>query len=221
VLVLVIDTSSAAVVSAVAEVTPDAVAVLAERSPHATRGHTELLAPGIAACLDDVRAAPRDIGAVVAGTGPGPYTGLRVGLATAAAFADAVGAPTYGVCSLDAIAAQAPDPGELLVATDARRREVYWARYDATGERVAGPDVARPTDVPLDGVAAIAGAGGELYADVWPQLPRLPYRYPSPLALVALARERVESGAPGEQLTPRYLRRPDAVVPGRPKAVTR
>ncbi len=220
-LVLVVDTSSAAVVSAVAEVTPDAVAVLAERSPHAARGHTELLAPGIAACLDDAGARPRDIGAVVAGTGPGPYTGLRVGLATAAAFADAVGVPTYGVCSLDAIAAGATGAGDLLVATDARRREVYWARYDAQGSRFVGPDVARPADVPLDGVRHVAGLGGELYADTWPQLSLIGDAYPGAAQLVAGAAARARTAAPAERLVPLYLRRPDAVVPGTRKAVGR
>jgi tRNA threonylcarbamoyl adenosine modification protein YeaZ len=228
VLVLVIDTSSAAVVSAVVDVATPTAAVLAARSPLAARGHTELLTPGIAECLTAAGATPRDIRAVVAGTGPGPYTGLRVGLATAAAFADAVGVATYGVCSLDAIAAQdasraddaGPTAGDLLVATDARRREVYWARYDARGERVTGPAVDRPADVPLTGITDVAGAGGELYAETWPQLDRLPYRYPSAQCLAVAAADRVRAHAPAEALTPHYLRRPDAVVPGASKTVS-
>ena len=107
------------------------------------------------------------------------------------------------------------------MAADARRREVYWARYGPRGQRLAGPDVARPADVPLDGITDVAGAAGELYADVWPQLNRSPHRYPDPVALVQLAADRIRAHAPGEPLTPLYLRRPDAVVPGAPKPVTR
>jgi tRNA threonylcarbamoyl adenosine modification protein YeaZ len=221
VLVLAIDTSSPAVTAGLVSLDGGRVTVLATRAPLAARGHGELLAPAIDECLRDAGAGPRDVAAVVAGTGPGPYTGLRVGLVTAAAFAHAVGVPTYGVCSLDAIAVRARDEDALLVATDARRREVYWARYTA-GERTDGPQVARPADVPLEGLTALAGAGAELYADVWPAgLARLPHRYPDAEALAALAAERVEGGAAGEPLTPLYLRRPDAVVPGAPKAVTR
>ncbi|WP_375491947.1 tRNA (adenosine(37)-N6)-threonylcarbamoyltransferase complex dimerization subunit type 1 TsaB [uncultured Jatrophihabitans sp.] len=222
-LVLVIDTSSAAVVAAVVDV-PDLagradVAVLAARSPLAARGHGELLSPNIADCLADAGARPRNIGAVVAGTGPGPYTSLRVGLATAAAFADAVGAPTYGVSPLDAIALACADEPALLVATDARRREVYHARY-AHGRRTDDIAVDRPAEVDVGGITAAAGAGGELYADVWPQLRRRPERYPEPDALARRAADRVRAHAPSEPLIPAYLRRPDAVVPGTRKMVT-
>src|SRR5690348_18492841 len=93
------------------------------------KAHGELLAPSIADCLDEAGASPRDLGAIVAGLGPGPFTGLRVGLVTAAAMADALQVPSYGVCSLDAIAGAITDGSELLVATDARRKEVYWAAY--------------------------------------------------------------------------------------------
>src|SRR5204862_198305 len=87
-----------------------------------------------------------DLDAVVVGTGPGPFTGLRVGMVTAAAIGDAVDVPVYGVCSLDAIAVVAAAPwfggrtGEgLLVVTDARRREVDWAAYDRGGRRARLP----------------------------------------------------------------------------------
>src|SRR5947208_15350739 len=143
--VLVIDTSWPAVTAGVVTVGPE-LALAAVRAPVAARGHGELLAPAIAECLVELQIMPRDVRAVVAGVGPGPYTGLRVGLVSAAAFADAIGAPTYAVCSLDAIAA--PAEGSSIVVTDARRREVYWARYDEQGERVDGPHVAYPADVP-------------------------------------------------------------------------
>jgi tRNA threonylcarbamoyl adenosine modification protein YeaZ len=214
VLVLALDTSTPAVLAAV--VTAD-LELRAVRSEPTARGHGELLAPAIAAGLDSAGVGARDIGAVVAGVGPGPYTSLRIGLVTAAAFAEAVGVPTYGVCSLDALAT--PTPGGLLVASDARRKEVYWARYDADGQRVDGPSVDRPADVPTDGVAAMAGAGAELYADVF-GLPHTGRLAPDPVRLVALARDRIESGALAEPLTPLYLRHPDAVVPGAPKPVS-
>jgi tRNA threonylcarbamoyl adenosine modification protein YeaZ len=219
VFVLAIDTSSPAVTAGVVTV-DDELTLVAERVQIAARGHGELLAPAIAAGLADAGLQPSDIAAVVAGTGPGPYTGLRVGLVTAAAFADAIGVATYGVCSLDAIAAACASEPALLVATDARRREVYWARY-RHGRALTEPAVDRPADVSLDGVTAVAGAAGELYAERWPHLTRLDERYPDPRALVDGAAERIRGGAASEPLTPRYLRRPDAVVPGSPKAVTR
>ena len=216
--VLALDTSSPAVTAAVAAI-GDEISVAAVRTPLAARGHGELLASSIADCLDDAGIVPRDIGAVVVGTGPGPFTGLRVGIVTAAAFADAIGVPAHGVCSLDAIGAACADVGELLVATDARRHEVYWARY-RQGVRVGDPTVGKPADVPVDGVEAVAGAGGELYAELWPDLNRLPVRYPDARALVQLAADRIAAGEPAAPLVPLYLRRPDAAVPGAPKTVT-
>jgi len=222
VLVLAIDTSSAAVTAAVVELSPAAVVplagdvtVLAERVALNARGHGEYLAPGISECLAEAGAAPGDLAAIVAGTGPGPFTGLRVGLVTAAVMADLLGIPAYGVCSLDAIAGT--QAGPLLVAADARRKEIYWARY-LDGVRIEGPDVSRPADaVTFSG--AMAGAGARLYADVLAR-PLVGPDHPSAGALVRCAADRIRAGAPSEALTPRYLRRPDAVEPGSPKAVT-
>lgn len=213
-LVLAIDTSSAAVTAALVEVSGTAVERRAEHVTVNARGHGEHLAPNIAACLRDANATPGDLAAIVAGTGPGPFTGLRVGLVTAAVLGDALGIPTYGVCSLDAIAS---DEGELLVAADARRREVYWARY-RDGARIDGPRVSRPADVPA-GSAAMAGAGARLYADVL-GLPLLDTDHPAALALVRRAADRIRAGAPPEPLTPLYLRRPDAVPSPTSKTVT-
>lgn len=207
--VLALDTSSAAVVAGVLSVEGDAVGLLAARAPIAARGHGELLSPSVAECLDEAGVPAAGIRAVVAGVGPGPYTSLRVGLVTAAAFADAVGAPTYGVCSLDAIAAadDAADgagdgTGDLLVLADARRRELYWARYDERRRRIDGPHVSTASDIPADGVRQVLD------------------RHPQPRAMVGLALDRLRGGAASEPLIPLYLRRPDAVVPGAPKHVT-
>jgi tRNA threonylcarbamoyl adenosine modification protein YeaZ len=216
VLVLALDTSSAAVSAALLEVS-DAEAFV--RSAHSTvdaRGHGEYLAPMIAACLAESSVIPAQLNALVVGTGPGPFTGLRVGLVTAAVLSQTLDIPAYGVCSLDGLAP--PRPGSLLVAADARRKEVYWALYLA-GERVDGPHVARPADVPASRATAMAGAGARQYAQVF-GLPHEGGDFPAPAALVDRALDRIRSRAPSDPLTPRYLRRPDAVQPGPAKAVT-
>jgi tRNA threonylcarbamoyl adenosine modification protein YeaZ len=217
VLVLAIDTSSAAVTAAVVEV-DDAVRALAQRVTVDARAHGERLAPSIAECLAEAGAKPAELGAIVAGVGPGPFTGLRVGLVTAAAMSDALGVPAYGVCSLDGIAG-ALDERALLVAGDARRREVFWARY-VDGARVDGPHVHRPVEVSTVDSTAMAGAGARLYADVL-ALPLRDVDYPDPAALVRAAVVRLRTPAAPDPLTPLYLRRPDAAEPHRPKAVSR
>jgi len=215
VLVLVVDTSSQAVTAAVVDVSGEPV-VRGERVTLNARGHGELLAPSIAAALGGARASTSDLGAVVAGLGPGPYTGLRVGLVSAAVFADALGIPSYGVCSLDAIGDACRDDNALLVATDARRKEVYWAKY-AHGVRTGDPAVARPADIDARDRTAIAGHGASLYDF---GLPRRDVLYPPAVSLARCARERIVTHAPSEVLVPMYLRRPDAVVPAAPKPVT-
>ena len=158
-------------------------------------------------------ARPGDLAAVVAGLGPGPFTGLRVGLVTAAVLGQTLAIPTYGVCSLDGIGAATT--GSVLVATDARRKEVYWAVY-RDGVRIDGPAVdraGRPRELLDGGLDAAVGDGRAAVRDVL-GLPVLDEpRYPSPLALAALAATGSGPGEPAELLTPLYLRRPDAVEP--------
>ena len=213
-LVLALDTSTPAVTAGVVELGED-LRVIAERVTINPRGHGELLAPNVAACLIDASGLGEDIGAVVVGNGPGPFTGLRVGLVTAAVFAELRGVPAYAVCSLDAIADAARDEPALLVATDARRREVYWARYER-GVRVAGPAVDAAVDVPTEGLTAVAGQGAELYDF---GAPLRAERFPTPLALVRRADGRIRAGEPSDPLTPLYLRRPDAVPSATTKTV--
>lgn len=209
---LVIDTSSAAITAGIVEISADGVTLLAERVTINSKAHGELLAPAIAAGLTEAGLRPADLEAVVAGTGPGPFTGLRVGLMTAAAWADAGDVPAYGVCSLDGIAAGHPQVESLLVAADARRKEIYWAAY-RYGSRLLGPSVCRPAELPADLVVqTAAGAGAELYSDVL-GLPVLSDPYPSVLGLAGRAAERVLNRAGSEPLVPLYLRRPDAVPP--------
>lgn len=214
-LVLAIDTSSAAVSAALVELGATDVTECARHRMLEARGHGEYLAPMIEACLATAMVLPRQLGAIVAGTGPGPYTGLRVGLVTAAVMSRTLAIPAYGVCSLDGIP---PREGDVLVAADARRKEVYWARY-RHGERIAGPEVARPADIPLDGVDRVAGAGARLYADVF-GTPLADHDYPDPVELVRCAAHKLRGGAPSDPLTPLYLRHPDAAVPAAPKRVS-
>jgi tRNA threonylcarbamoyl adenosine modification protein YeaZ len=208
VLVLALDTATPASTAAVAEVTSGGMRGIAERRTVDPRAHGELLAPEIAATLAEAGIRPRDLGAIVAGVGPGPFTGLRVGLATAASMGQALGIPTYGVCSLDALGLAA-GPGRVLVATDARRREVYWATY-ADGRRTRDLDVARPADVIVD-VDRAVGEAGLKYSDVFGVPIDEILLYPPGAALVSLAADRIRNRAPSEPLTPLYLRRPDAV----------
>src|SRR5689334_9888063 len=101
------DSATPAITAALASVDETGVELVAERVTVDARAHGELLAPAIDAVLAHAGAKPRDLGAVVVGVGPGPFTGLRVGLVTAAAMSDALGIPAYGGCSLDAIGAVA------------------------------------------------------------------------------------------------------------------
>jgi tRNA threonylcarbamoyl adenosine modification protein YeaZ len=220
VLVLALDTSCAATTVAVMTVDatgPGDASVLATRINVDARAHGEVLMPSIQACLLEAHADVSDLTAIVAGIGPGPYTGLRIGLVTAAVLADALNIAAYGVCSLDGIGGALAATPRLLVAADARRREVYWGAYSA-GRRDGGPGVAKPADVATTGFDGCAGAGARLYADVL-GLPVLDQDYPDPAALVRAAVERIRTGGASEALTPLYLRQPDAVVPAAAKSV--
>jgi tRNA threonylcarbamoyl adenosine modification protein YeaZ len=199
--VLAIDTSTPAVVAGVVRRTGEvSVEVLAERIVLDARGHAELLTPNVVAAVEDAGLTMSDLSAVVVGCGPGPFTGLRVGMATAAAFGHALGVPVHGVCSLDAIGVRTA--GEVLVVTDARRREVYWARY-RDGVRAAGPAVDAPGDVAVDGARSVAGS--PVHAALF-GLPVLDQVYPTPAGLLAVT----DLGSDPPPLVPLYLRRPDA-----------
>jgi tRNA threonylcarbamoyl adenosine modification protein YeaZ len=221
VLVLALDTATPAVTAGVVELTGDAVLLRAARVEHDARKHAELLMPAVQAACGDAGAELAGIAAVVVGIGPGPFTGLRVGMVTAAALGDALGVPVHGVCSLDAIAAEAESPGggPLLVVTDARRREVYWASYDEDGRRLDGPHVAAPATVAelATAMGAVAAAGGSAGSV---GLPVRPPASPSPTGLVAVAAGALRARTEPGPLEPLYLRRPDAVEPGARKRVS-
>ena len=216
---LAFDTSSAAITAAL----HDGTALLAHATETGAQSHGELLAPTIDRVLRAAGVAAADLTHLVVGVGPGPFTGLRVGLVTARVLAEVLGVPAYGVCSLDAIAAEAVGTGTVdgpfAVATDARRKEVYLATYDADGTRRTGPDVLRPADV--DGEVAtrpVVGAGAFLYPDTFAE-PREP-RLVSAGWLAAYAVRLLDSGEPLLDTTPLYLRRPDAVESTGHKRVT-
>jgi tRNA threonylcarbamoyl adenosine modification protein YeaZ len=216
VLVLALDTATPASTAAVAEVTGDALHGLAERRTVDPRAHGELLAPQIRATLAEAGVRPVDLAAIVAGIGPGPFTGLRVGLATAASMGQALGVPTYGVCSLDGLGLAA-GPGRVLVATDARRHEVYYAIY-LDGRRVTEPQVARPADLKVAADRAV-GEGALKYSEILGLPIDEHVLYPPGAALISLAAGRIRERAAGDRLTPLYLRRPDATLPGQRKTV--
>jgi tRNA threonylcarbamoyladenosine biosynthesis protein TsaB len=184
--------------------------------------HAELLTPAIERIIAEAGADRRDLTGVAVGVGPGPFTGLRVGLVTARVLGAALGIPVYGVCSLDIIAADTDAGGkDFLVTTDARRRELYWARYDADSKRVHGPEVARPGDLDVAGLSA-AGEGPVLYPDALPD--GIGPAYPAAATLCRITAAALAAGDPDKLLLapePLYLRRPDAREPGAPKRVTR
>ena len=225
--VLALDTSAAVAVA----LTDDAGAVLAARSDPQQRHHAELLTPMIAAVLADAGVDRRELTSVVVGTGPAPFTGLRVGLVTARTLALALGIPAHGVPSLDAVALRAsrtlPSGTDVLVATDARRREVYWSLYRLVTpgqiEVLVAPEVAAAADGAADErtVGALAiGHGALLYADAFAagaepsrdvaDLAGFGLLDPDPAELARLALDRVAAGQVlGSE--PLYPRRPDAV----------
>ena len=200
--------------------TPADAAVLASFATEDTKSHAEVLAPGIRALLAEQELAPGEIERIVVGIGPGPFTGLRSGIATARALAFAWDVPLHGVMSLDALAwdvlAAGPARGEFVIATDARRKELYWARYGADGVLRDGPHVTAPGEVPA---LPVYGAGAGIYPD---QLAgagatcvhTFDGAQPTAASLGLVAAGRIAQGLPLADTTPLYLRESDAQVPG-------
>ncbi len=191
--------------------------VVAELVSEQKMKHGEQLAPLIDAAMSKVGIVRQDLTAIAVGVGPGPYTGLRVGLVTARTLAFALDIPVYGVCTLDVLALEAVDTGavqeDFVVATDARRKEVYLASYDEDGSRLEGPVVGKPAVLATE--LPVVGEGALLYPD---HLPRAagPTRPSAAWLARAVAEERAELSDP----EPLYLRRPDAATPGAPKPVS-
>jgi tRNA threonylcarbamoyl adenosine modification protein YeaZ len=178
--------------------------VLAERDSLDTRGHAEVIGEFIAECLEHARVAPHELSGVVAGMGPGPFTGLRVGIAAAKAFALGIGRPLVPLVSHDAVAFELAAP--VLVATDARRRELYFSVYgepDALGlpTRIEGPSVVKAADLPQHAHPVIAT---RIRA----------------ASLGLLAETLYAAGRPFAADTALYLRSPDVTMSAGPKRVS-
>jgi tRNA threonylcarbamoyl adenosine modification protein YeaZ len=208
VLLLAFDTGTPAVTVAL----HDGTDVLAERTAVDAMRHGELLAPAVATVLERAGATRTELTDIAVGVGPGPFTGLRVGLVTARTLGAVLGVPVHGVCTLDVLAAAAEVAGAFRVATDARRKEVYWAAYADRLTRVDGPHVARPADVEATG--PVAGRGAVLYPEAFPQA--VPPEYPSAAVLAGLVARGEADVLPPDPL---YLRRPDAVASAARKRV--
>ena len=218
-LILALDTATPAIGAAVLDTSTGQVRGAAGFLGPAAHG--EQLAPLVAHALALAGITPRELGAVAVGRGPGPFTGLRVGLVHAAVMGWALGIGVHGVCTLDVLAAQARDAGvsgPFLVATDARRREVYWAAYDATGQRTHGPEVGPAGCIPAElRTLPAVGAGASAYPD--DLAGHRPPLYPDPAVLARIAADMIATGAPAD-VSPMYLRRPDATVSTQRKRVT-
>lgn len=181
--------------------------VLATGAVQDARAHAEQLMPLVTRTLAQAGLEASEVDWIVAGVGPGPFTGLRVGVVTALTLGEVLGVPVRGVCSLDVVAAQwagsGRSPREFVVVSDARRREVYWARY-AGGARVDGPHVTVPGHVPP---LPLAGPGAHLVGEP---------SGPTGLDAGILAAHGFDLPDAGHE--PLYLRRPDADVPRAPKS---
>ena len=194
----------------------DGLEVVAEATSEASMKHGEQLAPLIAEVMERVGVVRQDLTAVAVGVGPGPLPGLRVGLVTARTLGFVLDIPVYGGCSLDIVAAEVAAGGigePFAVATDARRKEVYFASYDAAGARLEGPVVDKPATLATR--MPVAGLGARLYPEDFPHALD-PERPSAGWLAIALNAETIEPLDP----VPLYLRRPDAVAPGPAKAVS-
>ncbi len=207
-MLLAIDTSAG---TSVAVVDRD-LGVIVEHGEADTRRHAEVVGELISQCLRESGVAVAELSGVAVGMGPGPFTGLRVGIAAGNAFAFGAGRPVVRVVSHDAIAFEhyaSGASGALLVVTDARRREVYWSAYRGVDDlglplREAEPGLAKPDELP----------------SAYEQHSRLDAHAVSAGALGMLAETMFSNGRPFAGPEPLYLRSPDVTLPAGPKRVS-
>ena len=202
---------------------------VAEEVPDAQGRHTEVLAPTVVALLSARGWSPQDLDGVVVDVGPGLFTGLRVGIATAKGLAVATGVGLFSVSSADVLAQTACDAGATgLVAAvvDARRREVFWALYDVTSdgfEEIVAVTVCEPSVLArrldeLGGPVTLVGDGAHAHRDTLGHPGRLmldDVQVPSAASALRLVRSRIESGATAfahHDVHPWYVREADAVA---------
>jgi tRNA threonylcarbamoyladenosine biosynthesis protein TsaB len=190
----------------------DGSQTLIEVSHDGATGHGEALPTLVAEVMEGI--SPSQLQAIAVGIGPGPFTGLRVGIAYARSMAWALDISVIGVCTLDALArgylAQgSPSLGDFAVATDARRKEVYWACYERSGTRKGDPIVIRSHEIAAELLSLpTVGSGAALYSDDFAA--RCEPLFPTAAAIGQLALAKLASGEP-ISTEPLYLRRPDAV----------
>lgn len=212
-LTLAVDTSASVQVGLASDST-----ILAANGVDDSRRHVEQLTPLINTTLSDAGCSIRQVATILVGVGPGPFTGLRVGIATARALGAALGVDVRGVCSLDVLAAQwwasNPASSEFVICSDARRRELYWARYGANqqqpaGERLEGPRVSTPDALPA---LPVGGPGTDVHSMIT-AVPGAPTKLDA--GMLAMVGARLADAG----IEPLYLRSPDAAPPGRRKSV--
>ena len=190
----------------------DGSSVVGEKINAVERRHAETLTVLIDQLLSDARIEPSELTRIVVGTGPGGFTGLRVGLVTARTLALALRIPCDGIMTLDAMAVAARERGDVesdfLVALDARRREVFWARY-VDGVRVDGPRADAPQTLRTQswGGLPIVGNIAHAYPSIFDTvIDAAPSAAGMALALVAGSGEVTGPD-------PVYVRTPDATEP--------
>ncbi|MCL2735830.1 MAG: tRNA (adenosine(37)-N6)-threonylcarbamoyltransferase complex dimerization subunit type 1 TsaB [Propionibacteriaceae bacterium] len=209
--------------------------VLLSTSVGDSRSHVELLMPAVRDLLDEACLSMADLTRIAVGMGPGPFTGLRVGVVAAQMLAHTRGLPVSHLCSLDALGvgwALTHPAGDFVACTDARRKEVYWATYDRFGQRTAGPFVSDPSDVPdlpcvgpgvvvyphmrMDPFLAIKlGLWTDQFASSWPT----PEEVAPIVGVDAGVLAAFASQLPDVGPEPLYLRHADATRPGSVKSV--
>lgn len=197
------------------------VAVAASFASADTRSHAEVLAPGIRSLFADAVAEGPELDAIVVGVGPGPFTGLRSGIAMGRTLSFAWNVPLHGAMSLDALAGDVvrgrQRPGQdFVVATDARRKEVYWARYGADATVLEGPHVGPASGLPA---LPVYGMGAGLYREVLEAHgcmvdPAFDAAQPTAASLGLRAAAVLQAGGELLASTPLYLRESDAKIPG-------
>ena len=218
-LVLGIDTATP--VTSVALVRCDlstgALDVIDERSHTDARRHGEVLPQLIDSAFAVAEYRPADLAAVFVGVGPGAYTGLRVGIATAQTIGQSLQIPVAGSVTLDAVAFATGREQPFAVVTDARRREVFVARYRNYRSPDGEPWVVRPE--------ALVSDLGDLPLVALPDTPPVPgHAYfecagPSAADICRVVAHRQHLGLPTQPVQPLYLRRPDVTASTGPKSV--
>jgi tRNA threonylcarbamoyladenosine biosynthesis protein TsaB len=224
-MLLGVDTSTACTTVAIA----DGTTVRAHVEHLGQRDHGAFLAPAIADCLAQAGLRVSDLEGVAVGVGPGLYTGLRVGMATAAALAQARGIPIMGVSGLDVLAhaglgsgsgggVRADADAEVITTVDARRGQVFWARYgrsvDGRRERLDGPHVSSHDELgrAITERTSADGAAGPRVLLVG-EVGATEVTHPDARDLLGLARPRLLAGGDtAAELVPLYLRDADVRI---------